>query len=336
MLTQHYLRLAQYCLILLCTFFLPTTVLPQVEPEQVHILPRKAPSALEAMRDASLTQGSTSFKAKADLVLVPVTVTDTMNRLILGLDKEHFEIYENKQPQTIKTFSSEDAPISVGAILDTSGSMESKIERAQEAVLEFVKMANPDDEFFVITFSDSPNERVDFETDPLGDISNKLAYLVPKGCTALLDAVYLGITKMRHAKYPRKALLIVSDGGDNHSYYTERELRNVVKEADVTIYAIGIYDHYFPTPEEELGPVLLDELSELTGGRSFVIDDPKDLVNTAAMIGVELRNIYVLSYHPEKTRHDGKWHKISVKLIPIKGLPPLQIHAKKGYYASAE
>ncbi len=198
-----------------------------------------------------------------------------------------------------------------------SGSMSSKIERAREAVIEFFKTANPQDEFFMITFADKPEEISDFTTS-VEDIQGKLIYTVPKGRTALLDAIYLGVSKMRQAKYPKKALLIISDGGDNHSRYTEGEIKSMVKEADVLIYAIGIYDHYFPTEEERLGPALLSDVTELTGGRAFTIDNPNDLADVATKIGIELRNQYVLGYRPKNPGHDGKWRKIKVKLIPPK------------------
>jgi len=220
-------------------------------------------------------------------------------------------------------------------IFDMSGSMSSKIDRAREAVIEFFKTANPQDEFFMITFADKPEEVSDF-TSSVEDIRGKLVYTIPKGRTALLDAIYLGISKMRQAKYPKKALLIISDGGDNHSRYTEGEIKSMVKEADTLIYAIGIYDHYFPTEEERLGPALLSDVAELTGGRAFTIDNPNDLADVATKIGIELRNQYVLGYRPKNPEHDGKWHKIKVKLIPPKGLPPLRVYAKTGYYAPTE
>jgi len=216
-----------------------------------------------------------------------------------------------------------------------SGSMADKIERAREAVVEFFKTANPDDEFFMIAFADRPEEVTDF-TRSVGDIEGRLLYTVPKGRTAMLDAIYLGLNKMRQARYGRKALLIISDGGDNHSRYTESEIKSLIKESDVQIYAIGIYDHYFPTEEERLGPQLLGDITDLTGGRSFSIDNPNDLADVATKIGIELRNQYVLGYRPTNTAQDGKWHKLKVKLVPPKGLPPLRVYAKTGYYAHSE
>jgi Ca-activated chloride channel family protein len=323
----------------LCLFsavwaLVPICALAQVD--DIHVTPRVEPKLPKPEDiDPSLKTHTKPFKVDVDMVLVSVTITDPMNRLVTGLDKENFELYEGKDSQEIKTFSSEDAPVSLGVIFDMSGSMSSKIERAREAVVEFFKTANPQDEFFMITFADKPEEVSDF-TSSIEDIQGKLVYTVPKGRTALLDAIYLGISKMRQAKYSKKALLIISDGGDNHSRYTEGEIKSMVKEADTLIYAIGIYDHYFPTEEEKLGPALLTDISELTGGRAFTIDNPNDLADVATKIGIELRNQYVLGYRPKNIARDGKWRKIKVKLIPPKGLPPLRVYAKTGYYAPTE
>lgn len=321
-------------LILPAISFLPA--LAQNSSEDVHIKPRIQPQpAPEPEGDPSLRTHTKPYKVDVNLVLVPVTITDPMNRLVTGLDRDNFNLFEGKDRQEIRTFSSEDAPVSLGVIFDMSGSMGSKIERAREAVIEFFKTANPQDEFFMITFADKPEEIADF-TSSVDDIQGKLLYTIPKGRTALLDAIYLGVTKMRQAKYPKKALLIISDGGDNHSRYTEGEIRSMVKEADVLMYAIGIYDHYFPTEEERLGPALLADVTELTGGRAFTIDNPNDLADVSTKIGIELRNQYVLGYRPNNPVHDGKWRKIKVKLIPPKGLPPLRVYAKTGYYAPTE
>jgi len=307
--------------------------------DDVHISPRVDTEKTDhqnvmATEDAVRTHALMITK-KVDLVLVPVTVTDPMNRLVTGLDRENFQVYEGKEQQDVRHFSSEDTPISLGVIFDMSGSMSSKIERAREAVTEFFKTANPQDEFFLIAFADKPEEISDF-TQSVDDLQGKLIFTVPKGRTALLDAIYLGISKMRQAKYPKRALLIISDGGDNHSRYTEGEIKSLVKEADVMVYSIGIYDRYMATTEEQLGPALLSDVSELSGGRSFTIDNPNDLADVATKIGIELRNQYVLGYRPKNPGHDGKWHKIKVKLLPPKGLPPLHVYAKTGYYASSQ
>jgi Ca-activated chloride channel homolog len=310
----------------------------QSTAEDVHVTPRvEQPQTKndQPTEDPALKTHTSPIKVDVNLVLVPVSIVDPMNRQVTGLDKQNFVLFEGKERQELLHFSSEDAPVSLGAIFDVSGSMANKIERAREAVLEFFKTANPQDEFFMIAFADKPEEVTDF-TQSVEDIQGRLVYTVPKGRTALLDAIYLGLSKMREAKYGKKALLIISDGGDNHSRYTESEIKNLVKESDVQIYAIGIYDHYFPTEEERLGPQLLSDITELTGGRAFSIDNPNDLADVATKIGIELRNQYVLGYRPTNPVHDGKWHKIRVKLTPPKGLPPLRVYAKAGYYARSE
>jgi Ca-activated chloride channel family protein len=328
------------CLIALSLFLLAAapTFAQDPDVEDVHVAPRVDPQPADKADDIALDTVHTHapmIKSKVDLVLVPVTVTDPMNRLVTGLDKENFEVFEGKDRQEVRHFSAEDAPISLGVIFDMSGSMASKIERAREAVMDFFKTANPQDEFFLITFSERPEETSDF-TQSIEDLQGRLVFTVPKGRTALLDAIYLGISKMRQAKYPKKSLLIISDGGDNHSRYTEGEIKSLVKEADTMVYSIGIYDHYFATEEERLGPQLLGDISELSGGRAFTIDNPNDLSDVATKIGIELRNQYVLGYRPKNPGHDGKWHKIRVKLLPPKGLPPLHVYAKTGYYAASQ
>lgn len=323
------------CVLVFCCFI---PVWAQNQPDDVHITPRvqpEEPKPAELVSPAALKSHTKALRVDVDMVLVPVTITDPLNRLVTGLDKDNFTVFQDKDKQVIRNFSSEDAPVSIGIIFDMSGSMGSKIERAREAVSEFLKTANPQDEFFLITFADEPEEISDF-SESVPDLESRLIFTSPKGRTALLDAIYLGINKMRNAKYPKKALLIISDGGDNHSRYTEGEIRSLVKESDVMIYAVGIYDHYFPTEEERLGPQLLDDIAETTGGRAFSIDNPNDLADVATKIGIELRNQYVLGYRPSTPTHDGKWHRIKVKLIPPKGLPPLRVYAKTGYYAPSQ
>jgi len=328
----------------LCTLMgLSVPAVSQTDVNDVHVLPREVekppeppkPDLLSSAAGPGMTAHVRPLKVDVDLVLVPVTITDPMNRLVTGLEKPNFQLLEGNTPQEIRSFSSEDAPVSLGVIFDSSGSMSSKMDRAKDAVVEFFKTANPQDEFFMITFSDEPEEVSDF-TSSVDEIQNRLVFAVPRRRTALLDAIYMGVSKMRQAKYAKKALLIISDGGDNHSRYTENEIRSVVKEADVMVYAIGIYDRYASAQEERLGPQLLSDITELTGGRAFTIDNPNDLGDVATKIGVELRNQYVLGYRPAKVVRDGKWRKIKVKLLPPKGLPPLRVYARTGYYAPAE
>ena len=276
------------------------------------------------------------LRVDVNLVQVPVTVTDPMNRLVTGLEKENFQVFDNNTGQSIKYFSSEDAPLSIGIIFDLSGSMNSKFVRARKALAEFLRTSNPQDEFFVVGFNDRPAIIVDYTSDP-DDVEARMVMLKPENRTALIDAVYLGIDHLRQARYDRKALLIVSDGGDNRSRYTEGELRKVVRESDTQIYSIGIFDSYAPTPEEVNGPTLLSEICEMTGGRLFnVAGDLNDLVDIAARISAELRNEYLIGYTPTDPKHDGNWRKLKVKLQAPPGLPQLTVHFRQGYYAPAE
>ncbi len=325
---------------------LSSPAVAQTDVNDVHVQPRETiPHDANKTKTDEVAKGSVipaslnthvrPLKVAVDLVLVPVTITDPMNRLVTGLDKDNFQLFEGSSKEDIKSFSSEDAPVSLGVIFDSSGSMSSKMDRAKDAVVEFFKTANPQDEFFMVTFSDEPEVVNDF-TSSVDEIQGKLVDTFPRRRTALLDAIYMGISKMREAKFPKKALLIISDGGDNHSRYTENEIKALVKEADVMIYAIGIYDRYFQSQEEQLGPQLLGEIAELTGGRAFTVQNPNDLADVATKIGIELRNQYVLGYRPSKGVRDGKWRKIKVKLLPPKGLPPLRVYARTGYYAPEE
>ena len=330
-----------YALVLalaLVGYALPPTALAQNSAG--NIPQTQLAQQLQAKSDPSggsptLRADSGSIKVDVSLVLVSVSVVDPLNRQVVGLNKENFEVLEGKEKQVIRHFSGEDAPVSLGVIFDVSSSMADKIDRARDAVFEFFKTANPQDEFFMITFNDQPQEVTDF-TQSVEDIAERLLNTVPKGRTALLDAIYLGLRKMNAAKYEKKALLIISDGGDNHSRYSESEIKRLVKESDVQIYSIGIYDHYFQTEEERLGPELLTDISEITGGRAFSVENPNDFTDVAAKIGIELRNQYLLGYRPTTSVRDGKWHKMQVKIIPPKGLPPLRVYARTGYYASSE
>jgi len=323
-----------YLLTLLVLF---CAALAFAQGDEVHIQPRAAadPKVPDLAVDATLNTHTKAIRKDVDIVLIPVTITDPMNRLVTGLEKDNFTIYEGAERQEIKHFSSEDAPISLGVIFDLSGSMSNKIDKSREAVVEFFKTANPQDEFFMITFNDKPELLNDFTTS-VEDIQGKLVYSIPKGRTAMLDAIYLGLNKMKQAKHPKKALLVISDGGDNHSRYTSNEIKSLVKEADVQMYAIGLYDLNYRTPEEAGGPALLSELTETTGGRTFTIDNVNELGDVATKIGVELRNQYVIGYRPKNPAKDGKWHKVKVKLMPPKGLPPLHVYSKSGYYAPSE
>jgi Ca-activated chloride channel homolog len=213
--------------------------------------------------------------------------------------------------------------------------MQSKFLRARKALSEFLRTCNPQDEFFVIGFNDRPAVLVDYTSD-VEDVEARMVMLKPQNRTALIDAIYLGVDHLKQAKYDRKALLVISDGGDNRSRYTEGELTRAVRESEVQIYAIGIFDAYAPTEEEQNGPMLLNEMAESTGGRLFKVLDLQDLTDIAERISDELRNEYVIGYTPADRKRDGAWRKLKVRLLPPPGLPMLTVHSREGYYAPSQ
>ena len=306
---------------------------PATPDEPVTIESRKATAPPVAAKSRSV-----DIRVNRTLVLINVTVTDPLNRFVTGLEKEHFRLYEDKVEQKITDFSAEDAPISIGLVFDTSGSMGAKLQKSRQAAAEFFKTANPADEFFLVQFNDRPELSVPFTTDT-DKIQSTLTFTQSKGRTALLDSVYLAMHEMKKARNPRKAVLIISDGGDNSSRYTETEIKSAVREADVQIFAIGIFEGLAGrgrTPEEAAGPGLLNELADQTGGREYAVENVAELPDIAAKIGVELRNEYLLGYTPKNRERDGKYRRVQVKLNQPRGLPPLKAFFRLGYYAPTQ
>jgi len=281
---------------------------------------------------------ATNLRVDSNLVLVPVTVTDPMNRPVTGLEKEHFRILDDKVEQTITQFAMDDEPLAVGLVFDISGSMGPKLRRSRAAAGAFFRTANPDDEFFLVEFNDTPRLVVPLTRDTQ-EIQNQLTFAQSKGRTALLDAIFLAIHEIKKSSKKRKALLIISDGGDNCSRYTESEIRNLVRESDVLIYAMGIFEPEGArarSPEELAGPGLLSDIAEQTGGRHIPVEDISEMADIATKIGVEMRNRYLIGYSPTDMQRDGRYHHVQVKVIPPHGLPPLRAYWRLGYYAPVE
>jgi VWFA-related protein len=298
---------------------------------QVSVVPRPAPAPPESARPV------TNLRVDSHLVLVPVSVCDPQNRPVTGLEKEHFKVFDDKVEQTVTQFAMEDEPVAVGLVFDTSGSMGDKLRLSRLAAAKFFDTANIDDEFFLVEFNDQPKIVVPLTRD-FTEIQNQLTFAQSKGRTALLDAIFLALHELKRSQKNRKALLIISDGGDNASRYTETEVRNNVRESDVLIYAMGVYESPGArgrSPEEAAGPGLLSELSEQTGGRHYPVS-AMEMPDIAAKIGIELRNRYVLGYAPTDRQRDGRYHHVQIKLIPPKGLPPLKAYWRLGYYAPAD
>jgi VWFA-related protein len=266
-----------------------------------------------------------SIRIDVNLVLIPVLVTDSFDRPVPGLTKENFRLFEGTAEQNITQFFSQDAPISIGVIMDASNSMRDRIDQARKAVSAFVQASPPGDEFFLLKFSDRPEAVQAFTTDPAA-IEEGAGRVHSGGWTSLFDAIYMGMDKMRHATKTRKVLLVLSDGGDNNSRYTETEIRRLVKEADVRIFAISIINSS-PT---------LDKISEESGGRTVRVKNLDNLPDLAAQLSVEIHSEYVLGYAPSDNQNDNKYHKVRVELTQPGGPARLRTSWKRGYYGAGQ
>jgi Ca-activated chloride channel family protein len=273
-------------------------------------------------------------KVDVELVRVDATVTDAQNRVITGLDKEHFKLWEDKLEQKIEFFSAEDSPVSLGIVFDISGSMKDKIGTARDAAVTFLKTGNPEDEYFLEVFSNRPQVAEDFTSD-ISKLQNKLVFQATSGMTAMYDAVYVSLEKLKEGTHPKKALLLITDGEDNHSRYAFSNVREFVKEQNVQVYAIGIVsDFNSQLGSGRTGRALLEELADLTGGHAFFPDSVYELEDICTKIAVELKNQYILSYKSTNVAKDGKWRKIKVQVDGPKGVGRLNVRFKGGYYAA--
>jgi Ca-activated chloride channel homolog len=283
-------------------------------------------------QERSMKDRNQTIKVDVDLVLVNASVSDSQGRMVTGLQQGNFRLWEDKVEQKVEYFSSEDSPMSIGLIFDATGSMQDKISRARDAAVSFLKTGNPEDEFFLVTFSQSPRLEEGFTTD-ISRLQSHMIFTPAKGLTPLYDAVYLGLETMKTARNRRKALLLITDGEDNHSRYSFWDIKEFVKEQDVQIFIIGIVN-----PTGDLGPdpngrPIIEDLAQISGGQAFFPDSVDEVEDICNKIALELRNQYVLGYRPTNAAKDGKWRKIRLKINTPKGLPNLSVHGKSGYYA---
>jgi len=292
-----------------------------------------AVAATAAAQASFFRGGSINIRLRSDLVLINASVTDSRGSPVTNLDISDFHVFEDGKEQDIKSCSREDAPISIGLVLDTSGSMGDKVNLMKEAAIRFVRAANPADEYFLIEFQSRPQPALSFtDTDRLLEAIGRVQI---GGSTALFDAVYIAANEMRHAAYPRKALLIVSDGMNNHSRYTERETKRLVSEVDFPIYTINLWRPQTDGNRwaiQRRDPGVLESLSAPTGGRDYDIRDPKKLAPITELISLEIRHQYVLGYAPAIKNSDGKYHKVRVKIDASPG-ERFTISNRAGYYS---
>ena len=293
--------------------------------------------SISAANDGPLAQRishqqlANNIRVTVNMVLVPVSVMDSHGRSVSGLGPQNFRLFDGSHQVSISSFGIQDQPITVGLIFDCSGSMQEKFRIAREAPRELFEKLNPDDESFLVTVAEKAELRQSL-TSNFGELQTALFFTQPRGMTSLLDGIYMGLQQIRKARNPRRALVVVSDGADNNSRYTLRDLEKIAVEADTQIFAAGLYSNDARTTEEVNGPVMLNAICERTGGASFVITDSLKLHDAMGKIGVTLHNQYMLGYYPNNDTVAGKHRSIKVQLIVPVGVPRLQINARKSYY----
>jgi Ca-activated chloride channel homolog len=288
------------------------------------------PLRLEPQRSHAAPGPNADIRVDVNMALVPVTVTDGVGRNVTGLSRENFRVYDGSKEVPITSFGFEDQPIAVGLIFDCSESMTDKFKTARLAPDELYKQLDNHDESFLVTVSGRPVLRQKL-TSNFSDILNALLFTHPGGITSLLDGVVLGLAQLKHANHPRKALVVVSDGGENNSRYTLRELEAMAAESDAQIFALGL--HQNPRTQEEVeGPHLLRELTRNTGGVNYQVDDLNDLRSAMGQIGVSLHSQYVLGYYPPANAAGGKHRRVKVQLMLPPGLPKLMVFARSQYF----
>ena len=277
------------------------------------------------------------LRVDSALAQIPVHVTTAEGATVTNLGRENFQIFEDGVEQKITHFAKDDAPVSIGLLFDTSGSMTTKMRKSSEAAVTFFKTSNSGDEFFLVEFNDRPRLTVALTSDA-DSIYRRISHTKAFGRTSLLDAIHLAMVQMKSVHNLRKALVIVSDGGDNRSRFTASEIKNEMLESDVQLYAMGIFDledlRKHPI-EEQNGPVLLAELAEKTGGEMYTVENLDQLESVSEQISRELRNQYLLGYTPSVGARDGKYRRVNVKLDAPE-MPNLRIYFRHGYYAPSE
>ena len=326
-----------------------------------HLIVLSAALILASVDAGAQTPNPTTIKVDVDLVLLTTTVTDAQGRMVSGLEKEQFRLWEDKVEQRLDYFSAEQVPLSTAIVFDVSGSMEKKISVARAAVATYLRNGSTVDEYFLVEFSDRPEVTVDYTND-VSRLQNRLIATATKGSTSLLDAIYLAIDKLNQANNARKAILLITDGEENHSRYSPQNVRDALKESDIQMFAIGITGepdeprlsaspsqfsaeqrpHRFGSWETRAmkvsatfipGQELLENLVNITGGHAY-FPELVELDAVCSKIAIELKNQYVLGYVSSNSSKDGKWRKVKVKIIPPQGISDLNLRTKPGYYAS--
>ena len=311
------------CLVVLAVLAIPslTTLCaadgPPSSESRVAITPRLSARSIRP---------SGTLRLDVNLTLIPVSVTDALDHPLLGLKKDDFRLFEENAEQEILSFSSEEGPVSLGIVFDKSGSMRSRIDKSISAVHQFLETTLPGDEFLLVSFSDVP-ELVTGFTPRIEDIDRELSFVEPQGWTALRDAMYLAVQQTKKAKNSRRALLVLTDGGDNNSRYTESEVRSLIVESDVRVYVIGISER----------PKFLQRIADETGGRAFWVRRVDELPDAIERLSTEFRSHYLLGYRSTNSENDGKYRKVKVQVQPRPDIAEqMRVFWRRGYYTPGE
>ncbi len=284
--------------------------------QRVAIEPRlRRPAALDEIHHAT-------FRMDVKLVQIPVTVTDLRDRPVMGLDKSRFRVFEDDVEQEVAAFSMADSAVSVGVVFDTSGSMRNHLAQSREAIEQFLKTTVPGDEFFLVRFADHPS-LVTPLTPAAGEISRELRSAHAQGWTAMNDALFLSANEMRGASDARQVLLVLTDGVDNNSRYSDSELISRMREADASLFAIGLFER----------PRTLEKLADETGGRVIWVRKVTDLAPAMEKLSLQIRNQYVISYFSDHARNDGRYHRVRVEVQAPPEEGQLRISWRRGYFA---
>jgi Ca-activated chloride channel family protein len=290
-------------------------------------------AGITTAQQVNVSTGDDPVKLRVNMINLNIEVLDQEGRYVRGLTKDNFEIYEDKTKQSIDLFSFDDQPISIGFIFDLSGSMTGKVVRARETLREFENGCNIDDEMFLIGFNEKPSLLADFTKDD-SEIVNSVAMMPTKGSTSLYDAVYMGVEKLKQGRYNRKVLIIISDGQDNSSHYTQKEIKNLVRESDVEIFSVGTTEIWQSAAFSDMeGMEILDDISTMTGGKAYFPQNFDQMARVCRQIALGLRNQYSIAYVPSNASFDGSWRKLKVKIKGIKDSGRFVLRARTGYYA---
>jgi Ca-activated chloride channel family protein len=282
---------------------------------------------------AAQPTGLPSFRSSSELVVLPVTVTDRRGAFISGLPLERFTVRDNGLPQAVSFFSNADAPVSVALVIDSSGSMRGKLGHVIAAAHAFARASNPEDDLLAIEFNDRVRDALDgrkIRASDAAELDAALRTMAPSGQTALYDAVLTGLERLETAAHSRKALILLSDGGDNasHSATLDQVLRRAAA-SNITIYAIGLFDRGAP----DTNPGVLNRLAKATGGERFLPASPGVLLKACERIARAIRSGYLLGYSPPA--RDGLFHRVEIRVHDLDGRK-LDVHTRLGYTAPGQ